>query len=354
MKSLLKKKLPLIVGLDIGTRQIKAVLIEKTGDSYTLQGFACETINKIAFNEREIRDYEAVSLALKKVQNALKTKTKLAAIAVSGTSVISKVVHMEPDQSDFELEGQIEIEADSLIPYPLDEVYLDFEELGTSQTHSGKVDVLLSAAHKDLVDSRITLVREVPLEPKVVDIEGNALGNALAAFYPAAPGERVCCINIGASLLQVCVWQDHKIIYSKEHNFGMGMLVQDISVIQMLERDEAERQLLDKTLPPTWEQETLPIFTANLVQQINRALQMYSSTTHAERPEKLLLAGGGATLAPLVEALTQDLGLDIELFDPFATMSINDKLDRQRLSEVSPQLAIAAGLASRSFDPWHI
>ncbi|AXR05202.1 type IV pilus assembly protein PilM [Salinimonas sediminis] len=354
MKSLLKKKLPLIVGLDIGTRQIKAVLIEKTGDTYTLQGFACESINKVAFNEREIRDYEAVSLALKKVQNTLKAKTKLAAIAVSGTSVISKVVHMEPDQTDFELEGQIEIEADSLIPYPLEEVYLDFEELGASKTHSGKVDVLLSAAHKDLVDSRITLVREVPLEPKVVDIEGNALGNALACFYPCPPDERVCCINIGASLLQVCVWENQQIVYSKEHNFGMGMLVQDISVIQMIERDEAERQLLSGTLPAGWQHETLPVFTANLVQQINRALQMYVSTTHAQRPTKLLLAGGGATLPPLTEALQLDLGIDIEIFNPFAEMVVSDKLDTQRLAQVSAQLAIAAGLASRSFDSWHI
>lgn len=354
MKSLFRKKLPPIVGLDIGTRQIKAVLIEKSGDQFTLAGYACEPIIKPAFNEREIRDFDAVSLALKKVQHALKTKVKHAAIAVSGTSVISKVVQMEPNQSDFELEGQIEIEADSLIPYPLDEVYLDFEELGPSATHTGKVNVLLSAAHKDMVDSRITLVREVPLEPKVVDVEGYALGNALGHFYPHNDDERVCCINIGASLLQMCVWQNNAVVYSKEHNFGMGMLVQDLSLIQRIEADEAEQQLISNTLTGNWQQETLPIFTANLVQQINRALQMYISTTHAQRPQKLLLAGGGANLAALVDALQQDLGLDIELFDPFANMQISDQLDQARLRQITPQLAIAAGLASRSFSQWHI
>ena len=346
--------MPSIVGLDIGTRQIKAVLIEKSGDQCKLAGFACEMINKEAFNEREIRDFDAVSLALKKVQKALKVKGKHVAIGVSGTSVITKIVQMEPDQSDYELEGQIEIEADSLIPYPLDEVYLDFEELGPSKSHAGKVNVLLSAAHKDMVDNRITLVREVPFEPKVVDIEGYALGNALTHFYPAGKDERLCCINIGATLLQVCVWQNNEVIYAKEHTFGMGMLVQDISVIQMLDKEEAERQLLAKTLTGNWQQETLPIFTANLVQQINRALQMYISTTHAERPSKLLLSGGGATLPALTDALQQDLGLDIEIFNPFANMQIGEKIDAQRLHDVAPQLAIAAGLASRSFDTWHM
>ena len=133
MKSLFKKKLPPIVGLDIGTRQIKAVWIEQSSDGFVLQGYACESISKTAFSERDIKDYEAVSLALKKVRSSLKTKLKHACVAVAGSSVINKVVHMSPEQNDHELESQIEIEADSLIPYPIEEVYLDFEELGPSE-----------------------------------------------------------------------------------------------------------------------------------------------------------------------------------------------------------------------------
>ncbi|RDV26698.1 pilus assembly protein PilM [Alteromonas aestuariivivens] len=354
MKSLFKKKLPPIVGLDIGTRQIKAVLLEQSGSGYILQGYACESIGKNAYSEREIKDYDAVSLAIKKLKNSLKTKVKDVAIAVSGTSVISKIVFMEPDQNDFELESQIEIEADSLIPYPLDEVYLDFEELGPSQTHTGKVNVLLTAAHRDMVDSRITLVREDAFEPKVVDIEGYALGNAINYFYPHEQDTRVCCINVGASLLQMCVLQNGEVIYSKEHPFGTNMLLQDLAAINMIDKEEAERQLLTNTLPANWVEDTLPIFSANLQQQINRALQMYMSTLHAERPSKILLSGGGATVGPLTETLQQDLGIEVEVFNPFSNMSINPKLDLAHINDIAPQLAIAAGLASRSFTTWHM
>ena len=355
MKSLFKKKLPPIVGLDIGTRQIKAVLIERTAKGFVLQAFACESINKRAFAEREIKDFDAVSLALKRIKKALKTRVKSVSIAVAGSSVISKVVAMDPEQSDFELEGQIEIEADSLIPYPLEEVYLDFEVMGPSKTHAGKDSVLLTAAHKDLVDSRITLVREVPFEPKVVDMEVYAMGNALFYFHPIeSEDERVCCINLGASLLQLCVWQNGEVIYTKEHAFGMNLLVQDLAAINMLEPDEAERQLMDGTLPGNWQQDTLPIFLANLQQQIHRAVQMYISTLHGERPEKIVLSGGGATIPALVEGLRQDLGMEVELFNPFEGMTINPKLDQERLKQLAPQLVTAAGLASRSFSEWHI
>lgn len=355
MKSLFKKKLPSIVGLDIGTRQIKAVWLEQSKDGYILQGYACEPITKIAFSERDIKDYESVSIALKKVQKSLKTKLKLANIAVAGTSVISKIVYMDPEQNDYDLESQIEIEADSLIPYPLEEVYLDFEEIEPSKTHSGKVNVLLTAAHKDVVDSRLLLAREANFEPKIVDMENYAIGNALSFFYSnEADDKPICCINVGASLLQICVVKNGNVIYTKEHTFGLNQLINDVSAIHMVEREVAERQLLDGTLPGNWVEDTLPIFAANLQQSINRALQMYMSTTHADRPTEILLSGGAANIEPLVEILNQDLGLNVIGFNPFKDMSINPKLDGERLNKIAPQLTIAAGLASRSFTPWHI
>ena len=355
MKSLFKKKLPPIVGLDIGTRQIKAVWLEQSKDGFVLQGYACEPINKIAFSERDIKDYESVSIALKKIRKSLKTKLKLANVAVAGTSVISKIVYMDPEQSDYDLENQIEIEADSLIPYPLEEVYLDFEEMGPSATHTGKVNVLLTAAHKDLVDSRLLLAREANFEPKIVDMENYAIGNAMDFFHtPHTEDMPLCCINVGASLLQICVIKNGDVIYTKEHAFGLNQLINDISAIHMVERETAERQLLDGTLSGNWVEDTLPIFAANLQQNINRALQMYMSTLHAERPTKILFSGGAATIEPLVDILKQDLGLEVDCFNPFSNMSISPKLDATRLSKIAPQLAIAAGLASRSFTPWHM
>ncbi len=355
LKSLFKKKQPPIVGLDIGTRCIKAVVLEGSEGDYTLTAFACEPIIKDAFKEREITDMEAVSLALRKVRKAMKSKLKPAAIAVAGASVISKVVHMEPDQTDFELEGQIEVEADSLIPYPLEEVYLDFEELGMSETHAGKVNVLLTAAHKDVVMLRSTLVREQGFEPLVVDVEGYALGNAIDHFYPnKGEDERVCCINIGASLLQMCVWQSGEVVYSKEHNFGVDMLIQDLALIHMQDRKDTEEQLITQQLPANWETDTLPVFAANLQQQINRALQMYMSTVHADRPDRILICGAGAVMPALVDTLQQDLGIDVDIFNPFTQIKLGDKVNEEQVNQLAPMMVIAAGLASRGFSSWHM
>lgn len=354
LKKLFGAKVQKMIGLDIGTRFIKAVVIEKSGEQYNLQAYACEPILGNAFAEREIKDFEAVSHALKKVKLALKSKYKSVAIAVSGSTVLNKIVYMEPGQTDHELESQIELEAESLIPYPLNEVYIDFEERSDTLTTNNKVEVLLSAVHKELVDRRITLLGEVGYEAKIVDVESYALGAAVASFYPSEKHETVCCINIGASHLQMCAVRDREVIYTKDHNFGMDALIQELTMLFSQERSQIEQQLTDDTLPETWKQDAYPMFLANLQQNINRALQVYISASGEARPSSLLICGGGGHLTTLPEDLAADLGIEVLCFNPFANMVITDNVNQGDFEQISGQLIIAAGLASRSFKPWHI
>ncbi|MDT0595526.1 type IV pilus assembly protein PilM [Glaciecola petra] len=353
MKSLFSKKAKTIIGLDIGTKYIKAVSLDVKGGATEVVGIACEPILGNAFTERELKDFDAVSIALKKVKNSLKVNSKACALAVSGSSVICKLVYMEPDQTDFELESQIELEADSLIPYPLSEVYLDFEELRPSATHTGKVEVLLSAAHRDLVDSRITVVREALFDPKIIDVETNALGESFINQLDDDEDEQIiCCVNVGATLLQLSVVQNQEVIYTKEHAFGLNKLNQDLSLIFGVEIQEVETQLANGTAPEEWLVQSVPGFIASLQQQIQRSLQMYTATTHKKMPNRLFLAGGIANLPNVCEELEKELSLDVSLFNPFKKMKLSDKLDAERLYSLAPQLTIAVGLATRELEAW--
>nr|WP_136251430.1 type IV pilus assembly protein PilM [Ningiella ruwaisensis] len=352
MKSLFQKKAKTIIGLDIGTKFVKAISLDMSGKQCKVLAFACEPITGTAFAEREIKDFDAISKALKKVQIAMKSQGKECAIAVAGSSVISKVVYMEPDQSDFELETQIELEADSLIPYPLDEVYLDFQEIAPSKTHVGKVEVLLSAAHRDLIDGRITLVREAPFEPVIVDIESNVLADTFLAFGLNRKNEAGVCINLGASMMQVCVTEQGRVIYSKEHGFGVNSFINDLAMLNNLETQDVESQLASNTAPDSWFSDTLPSFVSSVQQQIQRALQMYVATTHKQMPAAFHLSGGGANLPNIAESLSKDMGMDVSVFNPFEQMTFDSKVNQEKLLGVAPQLTIATGLATRSQQAW--
>lgn len=354
MKSLFKKKRSSIVGLDIGTRQIKAVWLEQTKDSFILQSYACERVDTNAFSGREVKDHEAISTALDNVKQALKPNTALTNIAVAGTSVISKAIELDSQHSDFDLETLIEIEAESLIPYPIEDVYVDFEILTPSQTRADKVNVLLTSARKSAVDERLLITREACFEPNIVDIESYAICNALNFFHPSASsGLPICCVNVGASLTQICVMHDGHVVYTKEQAFGLNHLIRDISAMYILETEIAEQHLYEGTLPDNRHETLLPTFAANLYQHINKAFHASPTTIQGAAPTKILLSGGAATIPRLVDTLRQEVEMDVTCFNPFNHLSINPRLNKTELDEIAPQLVIAAGLASRNFTPCH-
>lgn len=361
---LLAKNTQHLIGLDIGTRYVKAILLEQNKQHITLLAIACESINGNAFAEREIKDFEALSQALKKIKLSLKGKAKQVAIAVSGQAVINKLAYMDDDLTDIELESQIELEADSLIPYPLEEIYLDFERLGPSASYPSKVEVLLSAVHKDMIDSRLTLLNEVGFETKIADVEVYALANALIHFAAASESTNdnsavladkivQCCINIGASQLQFCAVYDGQVLYTKEHNFGLDVLTQDSCSNFNLSRIQYEQQLTTNSLPESWPRDCYMLFQANLQQHITRALQMYVSSTHQPSPGQLLICGAIDPFKSLANELTQELGIDVQVFNPLLGMQ-SDKKSAELIASQGANFAIAAGLALRGFSPCHI
>jgi type IV pilus assembly protein PilM len=125
-------------------------------------------------------------------------------------------------------------------------------------------------------------------------------------------------------------------------------------MLYTLERSEVETQLHGDTLPENWKQDIYPMFLSNLAQQISRALQMFVSTTKEAQPVSILISGGGSNLINLDKDLSEELGLDVAIFNPFSDMQISSKVEQKNVMKIAPQFAIAAGLASRSFSPWHI
>ena len=92
--------------------------------------------------------------AIRNVVSQSKTKVKAVAAAVAGSSVITKVIDMPAGLSEDDMESQIELEADQYVPYPLEEVNLDFEVIGPSEKNPDTVDVLLAACRSENVDLR--------------------------------------------------------------------------------------------------------------------------------------------------------------------------------------------------------
>ncbi|MCW8887748.1 MAG: pilus assembly protein PilM, partial [Gammaproteobacteria bacterium] len=154
LSEIFKRKSPTILGLDISTTAVKLLELSRSGEQYRVESYAVEPLPPNSIVEKTIADVEGVGDAIKRAVKRSGTKAKFAAAAVAGSAVITKVISMPASISDDEMEGQIELEADQYIPFPLDEVNLDFEVIGRSLDDSDKIEVLLAASRSENVELR--------------------------------------------------------------------------------------------------------------------------------------------------------------------------------------------------------
>ncbi|WMN58813.1 pilus assembly protein PilM [Pseudoalteromonas xiamenensis] len=355
---LFNKNESMMVGIDIGSHCVKAVLLAKTGSGYRLEAAAIEPIPKGAMAERTIQDIEAIGRVIAKLKKRVPKSANLAAVAVSGQTVITKVIFMDVALTDAELESQIAIEADSLIPYPLDEVSLDFEKLSVNEADPSKMNVLLSAARTESVEARVGALEEGGFKAKVVDVESYALGRALDVMYPQLPSDAfdkiVAVIDVGAVITLVSVLQSGKTLYTRDQVFGGEQFTNSIVAYYNKTYDDAELGKVTRDLPPNYTFEVLAPFQTSLIQQIRRAVQMFMTTSGKDHVDYIILTGGTAAIEGLERLLVDELGIHTIVADPFADMEISPKVDRMLLEKHRTQFAIATGLALRSFSTCHI
>lgn len=356
LSNLWKHQAPQMVGIDIGSHEVKAILLSKTADGYKMLSHAAVPVKKGAINDHDIRDVDAVIECLRLVKRALPKSVRYAAVAVSGSAVMTKVIYMDASLSEEEMEVQIEIEADNLIPYSLDEVSIDFEILNVNNTDPSKVDVLLSACRTDIIDTKVDALSEVELETKVVDVEGYALGRAVElvlAQLPESVGQKVVAmVDIGANMTTFCVVESGETTFIREQAFGGELFTQSILSFYGMSYEQAEKAKIEGDLPRNYMFEVLAPFQSQLLQQVKRTLQIYCTSSGKDKVDYLVLCGGTSKLEGITHLLTNELGIHTIIADPFQGRLHADESIKKVLQPNIGKYMVACGLALRSYGQW--
>lgn len=244
------------------------------------------------------------------------------------------------------------MDAEQYIPFPLDEVSLDFEVLSDKLANPNRVNVLLVATRTENIESRVEVVEITGLTPKIADVESYALERAFEVFSDTLPigVNMVGVLDIGHTMTTLSVMQNGKIIYTREQVFGGKQLTQDVQNRYGLSYGEAGRAKKDRTLPDDYETEVLTPFLEAVVQQAARSLQFFFSSSQFNEIDHILLAGGNANIPGLSKLLQQKLGYRVTIANPFLQMGFSPQIDLKKIENDAPSLMVACGLALRSFD----
>ncbi|MFN7552382.1 MAG: pilus assembly protein PilM [Pseudomonadota bacterium] len=350
---LFSTKSPPLIGVDISSTAVKLLQLTQAGGRYRVEHYAVEPLPPNAVVEKNIVEVEAVGEAVKRALARSGAKTRFAAAAVAGSAVITKVIPMLADLSEEDLESQIESEASQYIPYPLDEVSLDFEVLGPVKDNPEMMNVLLAASRTENVDVRVAALDIGGLAARVVDVEAFAMENAfrlLADQLSVARDATVAVVDIGATMTTLIVLKNQRTIYTREQVFGGKQLTDEVMRRYGLSYEEAGLAKRQGGLPESYELEVLEPFKEAMVQQISRLLQFFFAGSEYSKVDQVVLAGGCASIAGIAEMVEEQLGMPAVVANPLAGMALSNRVQGQTLQQDAPALMIACGLAMRSFD----
>lgn len=346
-----------IVGIDIGTTSIKFVELAATGRVPLLERYLIEPLPREAVTDAGIANPDVVVETLQRGIAAMGSKTRRAALALPAAMTITRKLFLPGHGRDEELELAVEAEASHVVPFALDEINLDFQVLGASPANPDDIEVLLAASRKDKVDERVQVARAAGLEVGVMDVESFALIAAaeLAQRQLPNPGHARTCaiIDIGGPRFKMSVMRGDLPVYYREQAFGGDKLTREIQRRYGMSFDEAEHAKRQSSLPESYPFEVLQPFIDALALEIARTVQFFGTSAgvgQAGKIDYILLAGGGAALPGLDEAVSSRTGSEALLANPFLAMAPNPHLDAHRLAADASTLMVATGLALRRFD----
>ena len=342
-----------LLGLDISSSSVKLIELSRSGGRFKVEAYRVLPLPANAVVEKNVKDVALLADAIRRVVAAAKTKTRDAAVAVAGSAVITKVIDMPANLGDLGLENQIAAEADQYVPYPLDEVALDYEVLGPSATNPDQVEIMLAACRRENVDMRVAALETAGLRPRVVDVEVFAVERAFRLIGEQFEdiGDQVVAIaDVGATMLTLSVLVDGKTLYTREQLFGGKQVTEEIQRRYGLSMEEAGQAKRQGGLPEDYETEILQPFKEALVQQIQRSLQFFFSSSQYNYVDQLVLAGGVAAMTGLRREVEDKLGLPTTIANPFANMAIGSGVNAVALASDAPAMLIATGLALRGFE----
>ena len=341
-----------LVGVDISSTTVKLLELSVKNGRYWVESYALLPLPENSVVEKSILNSEAVGDALERVVNLSNPRSTNVAIAVPTSMVINKIIEMEADMTDEEREVQIRMDAEQYIPFPLDEVSLDFEVLPDRLANPNRVNVLLVATRTENVDTRVEVLELAGLVAKVADVESYAMERAFSVFADTLPmgANTVGILDIGHTMTTLSVMQKGKIIYAREQVFGGKQLTQDVQSRYGLSFEEAGRAKKERSLPDDYDTEVLEPFLEAVAQQAARSLQFFFSSSQFNEIDHILLAGGNANIPGLAKLLQQKLGYRVTIANPFLQMGFSPQIDIKKIENDASSLMVACGLALRSFD----
>ncbi|MDD2273466.1 MAG: type IV pilus assembly protein PilM [Desulfuromonadaceae bacterium] len=342
------KKKKEVIGIDIGSSSVKLVQLKENKGSLQLLNVGVFPLPPEAIVDNTLMDSSSIAAQIKNLVASLGIKIKDVVCSISGNSVIIRKIVL-PAMPQEELEDQISWEAEQYIPFDINDVNMDFQILSPDINDPSKMNVLLVASKKDIINDYVAVFSEAGLQLSVVDVDSFAVQNAFEANHEYGSDDIIALVNIGASVMNINVIKDGITLFTRDVQMGGNLYSEEIQKQIGLSSDDAETAKLLVT--EAADEPLLNVIVKvneTISQEIRRSLDFYNSTANDERISSVFVSGGCSKVYNLINTIADKLSLPVEKLNPFAKLSYNEKdFDPEYLQEIGPFMAVPVGLAIR-------
>lgn len=337
-----------VLGVDIGQTSIKLVVID--GESPGV--FSLENIgeSKISFegsNEKDRSKYFAgVASSLKSLMGDLKIRSKQVVAGLPESEVISRLVRLPP-MKESEIMDALRFEAETFVPYPLDEVSIDYEVI--EKDDAGRLSIFVIAARNDLIQSYVKLFKSLGLE--LIALESPSVAYRRMIKNGIKTVERVIVLDLGEKYTDIFNINKSNVYFARSIPIGGESLTRAVSLGLGLDVNSAEEYkkaygIKETELEGKIRAATLPVFNS-ITDEVRKAMALFSEDNGGKSVELLILSGGGANLPGMAEELTKLLGVEVQVAQPFINIDVSKVTIPFNLNIEGCRFGLAVGLSLR-------
>lgn len=357
---------PPFLGLDIGNYSVKALKFGRTKAGLEVEDLAEMEI------PLEIRQEGRAPEVMAEVINTCLAEgnivSKDAVIMVSGPQVFIRRVTLPPIPQE-ELEAALPFEAAKYVPFPIEQAALDYVIMGEKEEEGvKKLDILLVATPREAVEQELSIARAAGLRPVALSVAPMALWNAFQLSEIEAEEKMVALLDIGYKRTTISFFNKGVLEFTRTINLGGNDITESLRIVSLIETEDGKRTLtyeeaeaikLEHGFPPSTEAGTTEEGIAltqismlmrptleKLLSEIRMSFDFYVTEFQVLKVDRAIISGGGAALKGLKDFLSGELGMEVELANPFQGVDFTGGVSEEDVKAVAPAFAVVLGLAA--------
>lgn len=332
-------------GLDIGSHNLKVVQLKRAQDKYQLVALGSAPSPPKGLASEAESDLTVLAEAIKRLHQEAKITTKNVATTLPEDQVFTRVITL-PKLTDEELTSALKWEAEQYVPIPLTEVTLAHQIIGGVNQNKEKIEVLLVAAPKRLIDKLLRVLKTAGLSPVSLETEILAMSRSLAA----PEDEGILLVDLGARATDIAIVEKQQVVFTRSIMTAGEALTRAVAGSLGLEILQAEEYKKAYGVDPgklegKVSKAIAPIFEV-IIKEMEQAIQFYQSEKKDRVIKRIVLTGGTAILPEIVSLIAKKLNIETQIGDPFSQIFKDNLLTKIPESDL-PFYAVAVGLAMK-------